>query len=241
MSVPAIDPNAPPLPPPVVFNQLWLNLTFIHWPVDPSTVAHFFPAGSRPDVVDGVTYVGLIPFELRKASFGRRGAVPYFGSFRETNIRLYSVDDHGRHGVVFRSLDTERLAILPLARLVFGVPYTWARMRTAREGDEMRYESIRRWPERGLRTSVRVRIGEPVQPTPLEVFLTARWGLHARVAGRTIWVPNEHPPWALHAATVVELRDDLLAASGVRAAGEPLRVLWSPGVRARFGRPSLLR
>jgi uncharacterized protein YqjF (DUF2071 family) len=54
-------------------------------------------------------------------------------------------------------------------------------------------------------------------------------------------VPNEHEPWSLRAAELVDLDGDLLAASGVRTAGDPLRILYSPGVRARFGRPRALR
>lgn len=66
-------------------------------------------------------------------------------------------------------------------------------------------------------------------------------GCAHRKAGRTWWVPNEHEPWPLRAAEIVELDDDLLAAGNVPPAGERLRALFSPGVRARFGRPTLLR
>jgi uncharacterized protein YqjF (DUF2071 family) len=48
-------------------------------------------------------------------------------------------------------------------------------------------------------------------------------------------VPNEHAPWPLRAAEIVELSDELVAASAVRPAGERLRALFSPGVRTRFG------
>ena len=51
-------------------------------------------------------------------------------------------------------------------------------------------------------------------------------------------MPNQHEPWPLYAADVVELSDDLLGASGVTLAGPRLRALWSPGVATRFGRPS---
>jgi hypothetical protein len=186
---------------------------------------------------DGLTYVGLIPFHMRDAGLGASRAVPYLGHFHETNVRLYSTDDAGRHGVLFRSLETQRLAVVPAARLAFGVPYTWARMRTTRTGDRIRYESVRRWPRHGLRSTLEVGVGEPVEPGDLDVWLTARWGAHTRVAGRTWWVPNEHGSWPLHAARIVELHDDLVPASGVRADGEPVSVLFSPGVRTRFGRP----
>ncbi len=230
----------PPLRPPVVFDQVWRDVTFVHWPIAPDSVAHLFPPGTRPDVVDNVTYAALVPFVMDGIRLGRAPSprLPWLGSFLETNIRLYSVDDAGRHGVLFRSLETERALVVGAARVGLGIPYTWARMRLERDGDVVRYESRRRAPHRGLRSRVAVRVGAPVTPTALETWLTARWGAHTRVAGATLWVPNEHEPWPLHEAEVLELDDDLLGASGAQASGPRLRALWSPGVATRFGRPT---
>lgn len=230
---------APVLPRPVFFDQFWSELTFVHWPVDPGAVAHLYPAGTRPDVFgDGLTYVGLVPFVMRHTRFGTSVPLPYFGSFAETNVRLYSVDDAGRHGVLFRSLETQRAAVVPVTRIGLGVPYTWAKMRVTRSGRRVSYSSVRRWPRRGLRSALTIDIGDRVEPTPLEVWLTARWGAHTRKGGRTWWFPNEHVTWPLHEANVVALDDDLVPAAGVATAGEPLRALYSAGVHARFGRPS---
>lgn len=213
----------------------------MHWPVHPETVAHLYPPGARPDVfADGMTYVGLVPFAMTDVALGVSRPMPYFGRFLETNVRLYSTDDAGRHGVLFRSLETARLAVVPVTRIGLGTPYTWAKMRLTRQGDRVTYESVRRWPNRGLRNRVTVDVGPVLDPTPLEFWLTARWGAHTRTAGRTWWVPNEHEPFPLHAADVVDLETDLVTAGGVRCAGERLRALYSPGVRARFGRPRLV-
>ena len=230
---------APPLRGRVWFDQSWLDLTFVHWPVRPADVAHLYPAGSRPDVfpADGMTYVGLVPFRMGYTKVGAGPAMPYFGAFAETNVRLYSVDDAGRHGVLFRSLETARLAVVPAIRATMGIPYTWARMRITRTPEVITYDSVRRWPQRGLRSRVAVRPGETVEPTALETWLTARWGAHTRKAGRTWWVPNQHESWPLQSAQVVDLDDELVAAAGVRTAGEPLRVLYSPGMLIQFGRP----
>ena len=242
--VPSLDgyPVAPPpLRPPVVLDQLWRDLTFVHWPVDPDSVGHLFPEGTRPDVfADGLTYVALVPFVVDSTRLGPAASqrLPWLGSFLETNIRLYSVDDAGRHGVLFRSLETERALVAVGARALLGIPYPWARMRLRRDGDVVTYASRRRAPARGLRSLLAVRVGARVAPTPLETWLTARWGAHTRVAGRTLWVPNEHGPWPFCAADVLELADDLLGASGVTPTGPRLRALWSPGVATRFGRPS---
>jgi uncharacterized protein YqjF (DUF2071 family) len=233
-----VDP--PPLRRPVVLTQSWSDVTFIHWPVHPDSIAHMYPPGTRPDVfADGMTYVGLLPFVARGSRLGSAIPLPYFGTYPENNIRLYSIDDAGRHGLLFRSLETTRLAVVPLTRTGLGVPYSWAKMRVTRSADRITYHSVRRWPRRGLRSRVSVSVGGVVEPTALEVWLTSRWGAHTRKAGRTWWVPVAHKLWLLQAAEVDELDDELLGASGVRPAGERLRALFSPGVRTRFGRPAV--
>ena len=233
---------APKLSGPTLSAQRWMNLTFLHWPVDPAAVQPFLPAGVRPDVIDGVSYVGLVPFQMRSAGPGARLPVPYFGDFCETNVRLYSVDDQGRSGIVFRTLEAARLSTVLLARWGLGLPYTWARMRAVHAGDLWRYQTARRWPRsNGLGGEITVRVGDPVQPTPLETWLTSRWGLHTRVAGRTIWVPNQHDPWPLRSAEIVGLQDDLVGGVGIETTGEMLRPLFSPGVRTVFGLPTVVR
>lgn len=77
------------------------------------------------------------------------------------------------------------------------------------------------------------------EPSALEHFMTARWGLHSTVFGRPMHLPNTHPRWPLHRAELTECSEDLPAAAGLRApAGDPVSVLYSPGVPVRFGRPA---
>ena len=163
-------------------------------------------------------------------------------------MRLYSVDDAGRSGIVFLTLEAQRLATVLLARMSLGLPYTWSAMSDRVDADVHHYRSRRRWPRVGPpdsggapRTRIAVRVGSPVEATEVETWLTSRWGLHTRVAGRTVWVPNHHDPWPLHAAEVLQLDSDLVGACGVDVAGaERLRALWSPGVRTRFGLPAVV-
>lgn len=232
-----------PLPPRAVgrtvFTQQWTQLTFLHWAVRPEQVAPHLPPGTVPDTVDGVTYVGLVPFVMRAVgAFGLPG-IPYFGTFCETNVRLYTVDGRGRRGVVFQSLDASRLAPVLAARWGPGLPYLWSRMRCWARGEEIAYSCRRRWPgPRGASSLVRIRVGAPVQAGPLEHFLTARWGLHLRDrGGRTRYWPNAHERWPLRAARLLRLEDQLLAAAGWPglAAREPDSVLFSAGVHAVFG------
>lgn len=233
-----------------MMNQDWRDLTFLHWAVPPERVAHLMPPGVRPDTFEGVTYVGLIPFRMVDAAPFRGRGTPWLGSFLETNVRLYSVDSTGRRGVVFLSLDIDRLVVVAGARAAFNVPYRWASMRhssTVRNGStEHTYDArLRRLSRTAAPASshVVVRVGTERAASPLDEFVSARWGLHTRWLGRTLYIPNTHPTWPLHNAELVEFSDGLMASVGLPDLQEraPDHVAFSPGVHTEFGFPGSAR
>ncbi|WP_326691727.1 MULTISPECIES: DUF2071 domain-containing protein [unclassified Streptomyces] len=236
-----ITPDAPDLVDSPLLTQQWLDLCFIHWAVDPDVVAGLLPEGTVPDLHDGVTYVGLVAFRMHRVGWFRLPGVPYLGSFPETNIRLYSVDAQGRRGVVFRSMDASRLIPVVMGRAGFRLPYLWSRMRVRATGETVTYTSSRRWPgPRGAYSRIAVRRGEQVaEPTELELFLTARWGLHTTFAGGVAYLPNYHPRWPLYRAELLTCEENLVEAAGLPAPCDPpISVLCSPGVPVRLGRPA---
>lgn len=232
-----LSATAPPLAGPVLASQRWSELCFLHWRVSSDQVAPLLPPGLRPDECAGSSWVGLIPFFLDRATLWGSPPVPYVGAFAEVNVRLYAVDAQGRRGVVFRSLEASRLLAVLAARASFSLPYFWARSALRVDGDQRSAESRRHVS--GLAHRSRIRVGDRVDPGELDVFLTSRWGMFVRRFGRTIFVPNEHEPWELHNAELLELEDDLLASAGFPgiAGTPPDSVLWSPGITTRFGRP----
>lgn len=218
-------------------DQRWERLVFLHWRVAPDVVAPLLPRGIVPDTMDGYTYVGLIGFEMVGAGLGYGRPVPRLGTFGEINVRLYSRDGDGRRGVVFRSLDATRAAVV-LATNAAGVRYRWSHIDIVDDGDRRNrvvgYRSRRLAPpHRGATTDFTVSPGDTdMSDDPLSVFLTARWGMHTSVAGRPVFVPNTHRRWPLRAATLVRCDDQLMAAAGVGdlAARPPDSVLYSDGV-----------
>src|SRR5664279_6437886 len=74
------------------------------------------PAAARSDAVGPA-------FRMVAAGFGPGPAVAYFGTFWETNVRLYSIDATDRHGIVFCSLDASRVAVVSAARPALGLPH----------------------------------------------------------------------------------------------------------------------
>ncbi|MER5433746.1 DUF2071 domain-containing protein [Streptomyces sp. NPDC002588] len=236
-----VTPDAPAAISFPLLTQQWLDLCFLHWAVAPDTVARLLPAGTVPDTHGGVTYVGLVAFRMHRVGWLRLPGVPYLGSFPETNVRLYSVDGHGRRGVVFRSMDAARLIPVAMGRLGFRLPYLWSRMSVCRAGDTVSYTSSRHWPgPRGAYSRITVRPGERIEePTALEHFLTARWGMHNAFFGGAAYLPNDHPRWPLHRAELLACEENLITAAGLPAPREePVSVLYSPGVPVRLGRPA---
>ena len=225
---------APALTGRAVASQRWSDAAFLHWRVPSSELVDLLPAGVRPDEFDGSSWVGLIGFRLDRATVLGSPPVPYFGDFAEINVRLYGVDEQGRRGVVFLSLEASRLAAVLAARALFSIPYFWSRTALVRREDSIEYAAERHVGPGSSRFSVR-----PLQELAndaLAEFLTARWALFTTRFGRTRYMRNHHEPWPLQRAEVVELKDSLVAAAGIHSIGDrmPDSVLYSPGVTTWF-------
>ncbi|MDP3209412.1 MAG: DUF2071 domain-containing protein, partial [Rhodoglobus sp.] len=170
-----ITPIAPELSGRMVASQRWSRVAFVHWRVDAAAVAGLLPAGVRPDEHEGSSWVGLIGFQLDRATIFGSPAVPYFGNFTELNVRLYGVDEAGRRGVVFASLEASRIAAVVAARVAFSIPYFWSATSLNESADGTVEYRARRHNGAGATRML-------VRPTPEEVvadataeFLTARW------------------------------------------------------------------
>lgn len=150
-----------------VSQQSWRDLTMLHWPVAPALVAPLLPAGTEPDVLEGVTWVGLVPFVMAGVRVLGTPALPHLSGFAETNVRLYAVDAEGRRGVVFRSLEAARLLPVLVARASYRLPYNWAAMTVRHGAGTVAYTTARRWPAPpGAGATVRMRIGDRYAARP---------------------------------------------------------------------------
>ncbi len=220
--------------------QSWKRLSYVHWPVAPEQVDRNLPPGLSADTIDGSAWVGLVAFEMQRIRIPGTPAIPYFGTFPETNVRTYVRDSSGRPGVWFDSLDITRLLPVAVARTAYRLPYMWADM-TIREADgRIEYEARRRWPgPRNASSQLSVVPGGAIpdsEQSPLERFLTARWGLYTMLGRRLAYAPVDHPTWPLHAAQIHRIEDELVAAAGYKVDDEPI-VHYSEGVDVRIGLP----
>lgn len=226
-----------PVKRPIMF-QGWERLTFLHWEYEADVIRRHLPPGVEIDTFDGVAWVGLTPFvvsHLRPPFFP---AIPWISSFPEMNVRTYVRGPDGERGIWFFTLEADRLAAVVGARLSYGLPYRWAAMRVQMNSGDMIYSSHRHL---GAATAqIRIRRKSGIRPNALERFLTARYRLYTRIAGRLAFAQVEHEPWPLEGASAIELQQDVIQKSGVAAPkGEPL-VHFSPGTYVRIGGPTFV-
>lgn len=213
-------------------------MTFVHFEFEPSDVQRLLPEPLVVDTFDGSAWVGLVAFEMQRVRLGPLPSLPTTQRFYETNVRTAVLAPDGTPGVYFFTLDaTSGLAVLA-ARRRYRLPYQYARMVMQQWDDRIAYASRRRWPEpRGVTSRLVVDVGAAVAATPLDAFLTARWGIiTADGRGRAHHIPVEHEAWALHEAAVVHLDDQLVAATGLPEPQGRMVLRYSPGVDVRIGR-----
>lgn len=212
----------------------WADLGFLHWAVPETELRPLVPDALEIDTLDGLAFVGLVPFTMRGVRPSWSPALPWLSSFHEVNVRTY-VHQQGRDpGVWFLSLDAANPIAVVVARTVWKLPYHFARMALERDGPAIRYASERRWP-RTRPAACELRY-EPIGPAlpaavgTLAHFLVERYILYAFARGRLFSGRVHHAPYPLQAGRVTTLDESLLAAAGlVRPDGPPL-VHYASGV-----------
>jgi uncharacterized protein YqjF (DUF2071 family) len=140
-------------------------------------------------------------------------------------------------------LDINRLLPTIVARTTYTLPYCFGKATHRKVDDELHTSVVRRWPRGRAETKIHLKILEPItEPSPLEVFLSARWGLYTATRGGSLrYAPISHDRWPLQRAEIISLDDSLVLAAGFESPrteinGEP-HVMFSRGVKVRVGLP----
>lgn len=212
--------------------QEWRDLLFLHWPVAPEVLRRSVPDPLSLDLHQGVAYVGVIAF----AMFGVRAPfVPRLLSLRfpETNLRTYVTLSGREPGIWFFALDAASRVAVTLARAGFGLPYHYARMRLEKRGNLIEYRLRRSGGGRTM-LAADYQVGEdlgPSLPGSLQHFLVERYRFHLVSGERLTTCEVRHPPYALRAARIISLAENLLVTAGLPSPGGlPPLVHYSPGV-----------
>ena len=220
--------------------QSWRHVSFVHWPCSPRQVRPLLPPRTEPDIAEGSAWIGVVALRFESVHLLGVPVFPTPAGVTELNVRTYSVDAQGRRGIVFLTMEMSNAALAFGARTTTRLPYRWADVDVDTSGGIVECRAQRHGPG-GAGIGFRIRPRQPVEPTNLDHFLTARWRLHTRWWAVTAQVPIRHEPWRLRAGELQEFSDSgLLADAGVPAPEHPPRVLYSVGTTVTFGLPSVV-
>jgi uncharacterized protein YqjF (DUF2071 family) len=191
---------------PWAMGMTWLDLLFMHWPVDAEVLRPLVPPSLGIDTFDGSAWLGVVPFQMTGVRPHFLPAVPWLSDFPEINLRTY-VTAEGRPGVWFFSLDAHSRPAVRLARASFRLPYFDARMSCDAVDDGIRYRSIR--THRGAppaEFAARYRpVGGPFESgrDTIENFLTERYCLYSADSKGVVRRGEiQHRMWPLQPAEV---------------------------------------
>jgi uncharacterized protein YqjF (DUF2071 family) len=211
----------------------WRHVLFANWPVDPAVVSAHLPADLTVDTYEGTAWLSVVPFtnvDVRPRWFPGGWGMP----LPELNLRTYVRYD-GYDGVYFFSLDAQGIFGVLGARLFHHLPYFYARISLAVDGDRIHFESKRRHP--GARP---VRFAGTYGPRgerldvdagSLADFLTERYRYFTQTpAGSLRYARIDHEPWPLYEATTEIEENTLFEGDGfAHPDSEPVHY-YSPGV-----------
>ncbi|KAA5834475.1 DUF2071 domain-containing protein [Saccharopolyspora hirsuta] len=215
-------------------DQIWRDVVFAHWPCDPALLRPVLPRGTSPDVFAGSAWIGLIGLRMTVTSVLGVPTPHEFRDFAEVNVRTYAVDERGRRGLVFLSMEASNRTFVRAARAAAGLPYRFARVERTCSGRRIDYRV-----ERGdVGLELQVRRGPRIAADEAARFATARWRMFSTWHGHPLHTPAEHEPWALHSAELLSCADfGLIASLGLPTPDRPV-ALTASRVDARFGAPS---
>ena len=233
--------EAPPGKP--VMRQTWLDLVFLHYPLEPEQVQSKLPPGLTVDTFPDdsgreMAWLGIVAFRIEGIKLFGLPSLPGLGAFNEINVRTYAHLNGREPSVYFFSLDGGPWLTRLSGNLWYKVNYCRAKVQLARERNRIRYESCR--PKNGARCSIdcqKLPLHGPAEEGSLERFLTDRYQLYS-FDGKRIWKARvSHKPYEL-GGLVSYARTDLPEASGLPA-GRFTHACWCPKVEAAFYAPTL--
>ncbi|YCM45779.1 DUF2071 domain-containing protein [Verrucomicrobiaceae bacterium 227] len=212
---------------PVMF-QTWRDLLFLHWEIDPKIIQARLPSGLTVDLHDGKTYLGLVPFFMKKVRPKFLPCIPWLSNFMELNVRAYVHDEQGRPGVWFFSLDCNQPIAVEFARKFFHLPYQHARMKS--QGPL--YQCQRSGKSETATYNYQATQNEEIAtPGSLEFFLLERYLLFSENRqGQLKCGQVHHLPYTFTAAPTLAADPTPILWEGFQIEGHPASTLVSSGV-----------
>lgn len=223
--------------------QDWLNLLFLHWPVDPNLVRPLTSSRLEVDTFEGLAWIGIVPFLLRNLRFRAGPPLPWVSSLQELNVRTY-VHYKGFPGVWFLSLNADRRLVVWAANLLLGLPYLQADIQAMSSGGVGSFFlNLRPGRLAAGRFNCTWRTLDaipPAAPHSLEFFLTERYCLYSVHQNRLLRMRIHHSPFVLKNVHLDSLQSNLVSTHGLPEPDQSPLLHFSECAEVSFWMPEVL-
>ncbi|NBL64787.1 DUF2071 domain-containing protein [Flavobacterium sp. NST-5] len=180
------------------FYQEWNDAIFLHWEVELEALQKFVPKELEIDLFEGKAWVSVVAFAMEEI---RPRFLPAFGAvsnFFEINIRTY-VKRKNKTGVYFLSMEGGKDISCRVAKFISELPYRFSKIERTMEY----YRSSNKVFKDRL--DIKFKVGETVEKTPLDIWLTERYALFQDAGNYINEYEIHHQEWPLKEAVIENL------------------------------------
>lgn len=201
--------------------QIWHDLLFAHWAIEPAVLRKLVPPGLALDTFNEQCWVAVTPFHMSGIHFRSLPPLPGMSRFPELNVRTYVTVD-GKPGVYFFSLDAANVPAVWGARTFYHLPYFLSKMSVETREQWVRYLCRRKASNAEFHGRYR-----PIGAVhlrgegTLESWLTERYCLYSVARGHVYRVEIHHEPWPLQDAEAEIEINTMANPAGIALSGRP--------------------
>lgn len=207
------------------YYQEWNNALFLHWKVPFNELRTLVPDELKLDNHKGEYYVSLVAFTMQKIHPRYLPPIQAISDFYEINVRTY-VNNNGKPGVYFLSIEAEKKLSVIIAKLLSGLPYEKAFIK--RFGSAYASENHKRkfYFSAKFRTS---KIND--RKSDLDKWLTERYRLYLKEDTGFYYYDIHHLEWEIRVAEIDHLKLQYKFGPLDLSSLNPDCVHYSPGVK----------
>lgn len=232
------------LPFEVPFVADWVDAVFLHYEVDPKTLAEAVPF--ELDLHEGKAYVSLVAFTMRamRPKWGgsrTRWLTAPIATHQFLNLRTY-VKHRGQYGIFFLKEWLNKPLAVKLGPLTFGLPYHSAEICYEHCGSEVCgtvavENQVLQYGAKPDGTSA------PAETGTRDAFLLERYTAFTNAGRRPKFFRVWHEPWKVQPLAALEVSSDALIKNEAHPWSNTARLIggnFTPGVEGVWmGRPHL--
>lgn len=210
-----LDHRPFPLPSsPWLLSQVWEDLLFMHYPMDPNVLRDYVPRELELDVFQNKAWITIIPFRVTKMKGRGIPSLPLLKEYLEINVRTY-VKYKGIPGIYFFSLDANHPLFVIGIKTAIGLPFKHAHIVFNQMENSFRFKHHRQSDKHATeKIELTYKPGEVLfetLPGTLDYWLLERYCMYSYLGKYLIRGDIHHDKWKVSKATATTSINTMLS------------------------------